>query len=425
MPNLPGVELPKSTALPGGYQVIPTESQEGSSSTSKSKTEYDPELLKDLKTQLSAQVAALNRESPYAKLIGKDDELSLMDMAEWEKEAARQQYLKEMDSNRKGELWDRVIRSLGQIGAGAYGLHSGLDVAKYYKPEAGFDRAKEDQAAKERLAVATESAEAPVNTAKTLADLQEKINKTQGEERERLVRSYMDVLNMTGEKQGLQEQISKSLGMQTLAPAAAGRGQGNGKKNDEWSDRPNESLFETQKLVANRRRTLNSIRQAPLGTRGRDGVLKNLYTMDYSRTAIDNIVAQAEKVETEKQNGKITNWEPVQERALTEIDVMEEWPDATNPESEAFSKWYLGNYYPRVEIYGSLGVPVPSYQKTTTSGRTVDAVNPLMYEHSHYRQWLAKQKNLKGVSPESPKAINTYRNDHGLVNTPKESTPKK
>lgn len=415
MPELQGISPKKPQTLPGGYQAFPTEAQEGSSAISRSKKEYDPNKLQDLGALLEEQEDAVLRESPYQKLIGKEGELTPIDEANWEKERARQEYIEQMDSNRKGELWDQVIRAIGRIGAGAYGLHSGLDVSKYYQPEKTFDREKEDKAAKERQAIAYESADQPVNTAMQLAALQEKISQSQGAERQKLVDNYMKILKMTGEKTGLQQEVAKKLGIQITPPA---RPSGKGDKLDEKTLKPQTSTEDAIKEAGKRSVTLDAKRKAPLGTTGRNGILTNLKDLGYNQSTVENIVNSATEIEQakNKKDPKYPfDWATVQRKTIDTIKRMEDWNSARTPTSEQFSKWYIGSYLPLKAKYGDLGVTAPDNIISSKRGATEQLYDPTSYLMSHYRNWLSKQKGLSTLSPESPEALNAYRKAHGLL----------
>jgi hypothetical protein len=253
---------------------------------------------------------------------------------------AQSQYGKDIDAAQKGEFWDRIIGALGKVTAGTVGLtgipgvaEKGLDVAKYYSSEPGFDRKSAEERAKTRLEASQAQAKLPLTVAQSLAQYKKEMVEAGMPKADIIARLNDLIKSLTGsmvETEGAEATTDQELISRPHVSGAAAKDK-QGKTVDLLKTPQQETLRDKQSngYLTARQAQVNSASQA------QEAVQQTMVP----ETTARNIIARLSKTNPRKRRqDEGEYWSKIREMAITEIEKVQT-QDPSAPQSARYSDW--------------------------------------------------------------------------------------
>jgi hypothetical protein len=254
---------------------------------------------------------------------------------------AQAQYGKDIDAAQKGEFWDRIIGALGKVTAGTVGLtgipgvaEKGLDVAKYYSSEPGFDRKSAEERAKTRLEASQAQAKLPLTVAQSLAQYKKEMAEAGMPKADIIARLNDLIKSLTGsmvETEGAESSIDQELISRPPVSGAAAAKDKQGKTVDLLKTPQQEALRDKQSngYLTARQAQVNSASQA------QEAVQQTLVPESTAR----KIIARLSKTNSRKPGqAEGEYWSKIREMAIAEIEKVQT-QDPSDPQSARYSDW--------------------------------------------------------------------------------------
>lgn len=311
---------------------------------------------------------------------------------ETQKEAALKKYTDAMSNESKAVFWDRMIRGLGKVTAGAVGLHGlgaggksviqpGLDVAKYYDPGATYDPSTGREAAKTALVQGLKGAETPLQRQKTKLAMMETMSKLGWTAAD--IDNYLKWGNLY-KTEGETSTTNKQTAESHIVPDAATNAPNRGDKQEITVS----GTSDVDKWIEhNRERVGASNAAVPVDIQTPESAMNHLkqsYPKDVSPVGLRKMLD--EELAIDNNPNKATT--RVKEKLAQVFSVPE------NVESPEYSVWYFDTYMPATKYGVVIGFPADRATTTKSGGKAVKTQDyfPDSNLYSAYNKVYSQQK---------------------------------